>query len=641
MPTLAPTKKKGKTRQQWLREVREALRPRERLTASQWADRYRVLGPENPEPGQWRTDRRPFLREVMDTFSSRGTQAVVTVFANQLGKTEILNNCLGWAADQAPGPMMLTFDSEDTSKRHALTRLHPMFRLSPQLNQHVIDLGLKLIQLRTCNIAMAWSGSSGSMSSTPCRYVFADEIDSWEAYTEDQRHGSPVAQVEVRVRAFGEIGKQYYSGTPTTEEAYLWPLFQGTDRRRYWVPCPHCDHYQILIHERLKWPKLSPAEILAGRLAWVECEKCQGKILDEHKAQMFRAGRWAPHGCRVVGGEVLGPRPPALRAGFQLSAFYSPQLSFSAMAAKFLEAIGDEGLMHDYYNLFLAEPYRKKVEAVAEKRVWSARRPYRRGTVPAGARKLTCGVDVQIDHFWFVVRAWGPKEKSWLVDCGRIESWQDLTRLARKRWEVDGGGARDLDLLLIDAGYEPAKVHDWMRTIGPRARATKGSDNPALRNNVAHSSPRPGWILWTFKANFFKDLASKHINSRPETDERGVETGEWWGEWCLPEDIDEEYVRQVTSERRVWVRKRGRRHITWEPKTQTTPNHLWDCEVLNELAAEMLFVRWIEAPAAGNVPQRAPEAPTASPPGELLAPREDWIQGDDWVQGGQQWLGPG
>ena len=45
--------------------------------------------------------------------------------------------------------------------------------------------------------------------------------------------------------------------------------------------------------------------------------------------------------------------------------------------------------------------------------------PYERGTMPEQAQLLTCGVDVQLDHFWYAVRAWGPHLTSWLVDWGR------------------------------------------------------------------------------------------------------------------------------------------------------------------------------------------------------------------------------
>ena len=45
-------------------------RPDPLLTISQWADKYRTLSQRaSSEPGQWRTDRTPYLREIMDCLS--------------------------------------------------------------------------------------------------------------------------------------------------------------------------------------------------------------------------------------------------------------------------------------------------------------------------------------------------------------------------------------------------------------------------------------------------------------------------------------------------------------------------------------------------------------------------------------------
>ena len=49
---------------------REGLRPADPMTVAQWADRYRVLSTKgSAEPGPWRTDRTPYLREPMECLS--------------------------------------------------------------------------------------------------------------------------------------------------------------------------------------------------------------------------------------------------------------------------------------------------------------------------------------------------------------------------------------------------------------------------------------------------------------------------------------------------------------------------------------------------------------------------------------------
>ena len=64
------------------------------LTVSQWADVNRVLSTKSSsEPGKWRTDRTPYLREIMDCLSSNNPiQQVVFMKGAQVGATEMGNN---------------------------------------------------------------------------------------------------------------------------------------------------------------------------------------------------------------------------------------------------------------------------------------------------------------------------------------------------------------------------------------------------------------------------------------------------------------------------------------------------------------------------------------------------------------------
>jgi len=64
-----------------------AWTPEPKLTVSEWADQHRMLtGKSSAEPGHWRTERTPYLREIMDALSpSHPAQRVVFVKGSQLG----------------------------------------------------------------------------------------------------------------------------------------------------------------------------------------------------------------------------------------------------------------------------------------------------------------------------------------------------------------------------------------------------------------------------------------------------------------------------------------------------------------------------------------------------------------------------
>ena len=54
------------------------FKPPKKLKVSQWADENRVLTSEaSAEPGNWRTSRAPYQREIMDVIADRSIEVVV------------------------------------------------------------------------------------------------------------------------------------------------------------------------------------------------------------------------------------------------------------------------------------------------------------------------------------------------------------------------------------------------------------------------------------------------------------------------------------------------------------------------------------------------------------------------------------
>ena len=96
-------------------------RPDPLLTISQWADRYRWLSQRaSAEHGRWRTERTPYLREIMDCLSpSSLIERVAFMKGAQIGGTECGNNWMGYVIHQAPGPMMSVQPTVEMAKRNS------------------------------------------------------------------------------------------------------------------------------------------------------------------------------------------------------------------------------------------------------------------------------------------------------------------------------------------------------------------------------------------------------------------------------------------------------------------------------------------------------------------------------------------
>lgn len=609
-----------------LPQNREALRPPERLTVSQWAERHRWLDEkESAEPGRWKNRLRPYLAGPMDAFTVRAVERVVCVFAAQVGKTELQLNCLGYLIDQDPGTTMLVYASERQADKIMAHRVHPLIQNSPALRRYVTrrsDLGVKEVDLERCHVFTAWSNSPSALSSTPCRYVILDEVDKYPPFA--GREANPIELAAVRTRTFRGRRKILVASTPTLEHRYIWSEYLRSDQNRFHVPCPHCGRYQELnFFKGLQWEKkVAPLEVAEQGLAWYVCAHCAAEIREASKRSMLARGRWVPRDMTVnAQGELEGQRPPGRAiAGYQLSVLYSPQVSWGEVAAKFLESIGDHGRMMDFWNSWLALPWLDVVESVNAKKVHATKRDYPPGVVPAGARVLTMGVDVQADCFWFAIRAWGPELRSWLVHYGAVQTWDQLAEILGKEWPREGGGEPlRIRRALVDSGFRTKEVYTFCGKHHPAAFPTKGSNNPGLVASWRAGKPEPGVALFTFKADHFKDQLATFLSAKPG--ERG--------EWMVHREIEEDpYVRHLTSERRVLHRRHGRTSSTWEPLTDSAPNHLWDCEVLNVFAAEMLHVRFLEgegAPAAAAAPQKEEG-------------KDVWVERDPgWLAGESVW----
>jgi phage terminase large subunit GpA-like protein len=82
----------------------DVLVPPPDLTVSAWADRNARLSSESAaEKGEWRTDRAPYQRAIMDALSpNHPAETVVIMSAAQMGKSSILENFLGYIIDLDP-----------------------------------------------------------------------------------------------------------------------------------------------------------------------------------------------------------------------------------------------------------------------------------------------------------------------------------------------------------------------------------------------------------------------------------------------------------------------------------------------------------------------------------------------------------
>ena len=121
-------------------KVLAGMKPPDDLTVTEWAEQNRRLSAESAaEPGPWRTERTPYLREPMNAWTDPKIRHIVMVAASQVGKSEFLNNCIGYVIDQDPGSILFVHPTTIDAKEYSKLRIAPMIRDCPTLRKKVSD----------------------------------------------------------------------------------------------------------------------------------------------------------------------------------------------------------------------------------------------------------------------------------------------------------------------------------------------------------------------------------------------------------------------------------------------------------------------------------------------------------------------
>jgi phage terminase large subunit GpA-like protein len=551
--------------------LRLALKPPERLTVSQWADKNRVLDNISSKPGPWKTSFVPYTKEPMDAFTNKEIEQIILVWGTQSAKTECINNMIGYAVDQDPGPAMVVYPEEKTAEFASNKRIQTMV-LSTESIARKFNTRSKVLELDFIDmfIALVSANSPSQLASRPIRYLFRDEIDKYNTWSGDE--ASPLKLTKERTKAFSYNRKIVDASTPVTKNKNIWPMYLSADARyKYQIPCPHCKTMQPLVFKQIKWPKeINDSSKLVEDAAWYECCHCKEKIHDGHKQAMLRLGEWKVENKTV--GRIRS-------VAYHLNSIYSPFVTFGQVAKEFLESKDEPKDLMNFVNSWLAEPWEAKGKRYKSDTILEHKSSYNRGKVHQSSQILVAGVDVQLDHFWWGVRAWGPDMTSWLVDYGRTETWTDIEKILRQPYPINETGETVfINKACIDSGYNTDEVYKFCAYNQDICVPTKGSSRPLRSRYVQSKIDRDialGLILYIFDPNQFKDFIAGRLAHEVNAP----------GAWMLPADIDKLYADQIVAEQKV----EGK----WEPISSHAQNHMLDVEVNIALAAELCGVRYL------------------------------------------------
>jgi phage terminase large subunit GpA-like protein len=575
------------------------LRPDPELLVSEWADEFRVLSKTaSSEPGRWRTERTPYLKEIMDCLSPYSNyEKVVFMKGAQVGGTECGNNWIGYVIDKAPGPMLVVQPTVEMGKRWSKGRLAPLIEDSPNLRGKVKDPRSRdsgnTVQSKEFPggvIVVTGANSAVGLRSMPVRYLFLDEIDAYPGDVDGE--GDPVSLAIQRTSTFTRR-KILLVSTPTIQGlSRIEQEFEVSDKRYFHVPCPFCGHYQKLVWSQIKW-NIDPTK------TYYECESCGKHIQNHHKTEMLENGKW------------IAENPDSRVAGFHLSSLYSPVgwFSWAQAVQNFLESKDNEQLLKVWVNTTLGETWVDKGEAPDWERLFERRENYKIGVVPSGGLILTAGVDVQKDRIECEIVAWGSDKQSWsvdykVIDCNpaKPEGWRTLDEILETTFESEDGQFRKISMLAIDSGYATQEVYNWVRSKPTnQVMAIKGQGGPGANSakalvplgyptkvdiNQRGTKIKKGVKLWPvgvsiLKSELYNTLKLQRIDEKYPP-----------GYAHFPM-YNPEYFKQLTAEQLVTKIHKGYPKSEWQKMRER--NEALDCRIYARAAAIAIGIdRWSE-----------------------------------------------
>lgn len=545
-----------------------SFRPPPKLTLSEWADEHAYLSAESSaQAGKWKTLH--YQRGMMDAITDPTVTRVTVMKSARIGYTKILNNIIGYHIHQDPCPIMVVQPAVEDAEGYSKDEIAPMLRDTPVLRNLVAESKAKVstntILKKTFpggQLLMIGANSPRGFRRVSMRIVLFDEVDGYPLSA-----GAEGDQIKL-----GERRTEYYwnrkiimGSTPTTyDTSRIRKSFELSDMRRYYVPCPHCGHYQILRWSGFTWTKGSPETVM------YECESCSALIDHSEKHGMLEKGEWRAE------------RPFTGYAGFHIWAGYSesPNATWQQLVTEY-ELLQDDVQRKTFVNTVLGEAWSEETIELTEDALRDKREDYG-AELPDGVLLVTAAVDTQDDRLEYEIVGWGMGKRSWGIEYGVLPGcpgesrvWDDLDRILLREFSFADGKVLSIKRTCIDSGgHYTTAVYEFCAPREERGvfaiKGVGGSGIPIVG--------KPS-LVKKYNAHLFRlgvNELKTILYSRLSKDE---EEGNTEGLCRFPLDIrgyDDAYFRGLISEHRVLKFRNGQPVYVWEKKHKGIRNEPLD-----------------------------------------------------------------
>ncbi len=569
-----------------LKDALLAFKPPEKLTLSEFADKHCYLSLESSsEGGRWKT--LPYQKAIMDAVTDPNIEQISVMKSARVGYTKILNHVIAYYVANDACPIMLVQPSLEDCQGYSKEELAPMIRDTPCLQGLISEAKAKdgsntlmSKQFPGGSIGLVGSNSARGFRRVSRRVVLFDEVDGYAPSA-----GSEGDQIKLGIKRtdFYWNRKIIAGSTPTDKDfSRIEKLFEKSDQRRYFVPCPDCGEMQYLKFDNFRWTDDDPSTTKYA------CEKCGVLIPHEKKRWMIERGEWR----KTAEGN-------GKHAGFHIWAAYSysPNASWPQLIEEWLSCQGDIEQIKTFRNTIEGElwtdEFERKVGA-SQLMERASKETYKRGVPPREVLLLVAGIDTQDDRLSLSV--WGAgapvesatydrPEQLYLIDRivlygnpGRKDVWDQLDEVLTTPYiNEDGIELKIIGAAIDSGGHFTEEVYRWAKDrVSMGVMPIKGVDR--LRGDVMLGKPnkveygakgkvlRNSIRLYSIGVNKVKSYLYRRL--------RDAEPGD--GYLHFYPTITEQYFEELTAEKEVRKYKAGRIYErVWQLKSGAR-NEAWD-----------------------------------------------------------------
>ena len=544
-----------------------AFKPPKKLTLSEWADEYAYLSAESSaEGGRWHT--LPYQKAMMDAITDPKIEQVTVMKSARVGYSKILNHIIAYHIHQDPCGIMVVQPTIEDAAGYSKEEIAPMIRDTKVLTNLVSDAKTRdsnntILQKQFPGgvLSLVGANSARGFRRVSRRIVLFDETDGYPASAGTE--GDQIKLGIARTQYFWNR-KIVAGSTPTIKDfSRIERLFDQSDQRRYYVPCPHCNHMQYLRWPNMRWENDDPLT------ASYACEECGELIPHSKKRWMVERGEWRP--TQPGNGRHVGFHVWAAYS-------YSPNAEWSNLVEEFLLSKNDPEQLKTWINTTLGEcwedEYASKVGAdgLMDR---AANEKYEKGVPPREVLMLSLGCDVQDDRLSMSLWGIGRNEEMYLVDRkviygspARADLWKQMDEVLMDKYKNEDGVELKIDSAAIDTGghftqevYQYVRERSHLGLIGIKGMGQKGKPpigKPTKVDiNFSGKALRKGVQLFPVGVDTIKTTLHNRL--------KDAELGD--GYIHFYPTITTDYFQELTAERQVLRYKHGYQERVWVKKS--------------------------------------------------------------------------